>query len=347
MRGRCEIFSIRLPRPFRIAHGTSWTRDTVLAEVETDGWLARGEGALPPYYPSRAEDCLAWTREVDFEAIEWNQTLTEQLAGLPPAPPEAEAARVALEMALHDLHGLRTGQPLWQMWGGKAKLPPCPRTLSIPESEAELKEMLAEASDTRHFKLKAGGGDVHWDENVVRCVRAWRPEARLGVDANGGWTAEEAAALIAHLGKWDVDYAEQPVPREVGLEGWRELRERLKGQNSVALIADESVQSDDDIVRLADWADGVNVKILKAGGLAGARRWIETAKRVNLKVMVGVMVETGIGRTAAAHLGTAADWLDIDPPETIPVAPFCGFSRQGDQLTLSDGNGLGLTPVPR
>jgi L-alanine-DL-glutamate epimerase-like enolase superfamily enzyme len=91
----------------------------------------------------------------------------------------------------------------------------------------------------------------------------------------------------------------------------------------------------------------VNVKILKAGGLDSARRWIDLARSLELKVMVGVMVETGIGRTAAAHLAPSADWLDIDPPSSIPAAPMIGFEAKGSSLILSHRPGLGLVPSPQ
>ena len=336
MKLAAEKFTIRLFRPFRIAHGTSDTRDTILVTLEDGSLMAHGEGALVPYYPSQAEACLRWLETVEVSAdFSWED--------LPPAPGEAAAARVALEIALHDWWAQRAGLPLWKAWGLEAgAVPRCARTLPIPVDESELRKLLAEGGEC--FKLKAGGGDPQWDEEVVRLAREVKPKARLSVDANGGWSVAEAARLIPRLAAYGLDYIEQPVGREVGL--WRELRSVLGGEKIPPLVADESLQGLEDILAFRGLAEGVNVKLLKAGGLAPARRWIATARECGLRVMMGVMVETGIGRTAAAQLAPLAEWLDIDPPDSIPVAPLTGFEVREDRLVLSNGPGLGLRPIP-
>ncbi len=333
-------FVIRLFRPFRIAHGQSDTRETILVTLKDAGFEAHGEGALPPYYPSRSEACLRWAEEVAaHHAFDSDTSLEEQLAKIPAAPSEAAAARVAVEIALHDLWAQRQGLPLWKAWGLESEAAPlCARTLSIPTDEQELREMLGEGRSC--FKLKLGSGDTCWDEEVVRLARALRPEARLSVDVNGGWSAAEAADLIHRLSDCALEYIEQPVAPE--LCAWQELRSHLAGSNVPPLVADESLQALEDIPVFLDVIDGVNVKLLKAGGLAPARRWIETARAGGLRIMIGVMVETGIGRTAAAQLAPLADWLDIDPPDSIPVAPFSGFEVREDRIVLPDRPGLGL-----
>lgn len=322
------IRTIALPRPFRIAHGTSSHRETVLVSVRDGDLTGWGEGALPPYYPSRANDCLAWLR------------VCRPVIPLPPAPPEAAAARVAVEMALQDLAGQRAGAPLWKLWDlDPAKIPPCPTTLSIPESEDALADALAEARahGATALKLKSGSGDPLWDARCAALVAA--SGLPFSVDANAGWSVSDAAALIPQLAGLGVLFVEQPVDRAA--EAWRDLR-ALWPVRSCPLVADESLQDLADLRVLAPVIDGVNIKILKAGGLDAARRWITAARHLNLRIMIGVMVETGIGRTAAAHLAPLADWLDIDPPASIPVAPLCGFTVRAGRLTLSDRPGLGL-----
>jgi L-alanine-DL-glutamate epimerase-like enolase superfamily enzyme len=332
MKLRAEKFPIRLLRPFRIAHGVSTTRDTLLVHLEDGPFTGHGEGALPPYYPSTAEAGLAWLDGLDLRAP------------LPPAPPEAAAARVAVEMALCDLEAQRAGEPLWKSWGlDPSRIPPCPTTLSIPESEAELHEMLGEAisGGATVLKLKSGSGDSDWDLRCAKIVA--RRQLPFSVDANAGWSVDTAAALIPKLQDFGIEFVEQPVAKD--LAAWRELKNKLRERPIPPLVADESLQSDDDLRTFAKVADGVNIKILKAGGLTAARRWIALARSLKLKVMIGVMVETGIGRTAAAHLAPAADWLDIDPPSSIPVAPLCGFEIAGGKLSISNRPGLGLQPL--
>ncbi len=167
-----EKFIIRLHRPFRIAHGSSDTRDTIIVTLKDAGFVARGEGALPPYYPSKAATCLSWIEDVAARySFDSEATLEEQISQIPAAPPEAVAARVALEIALHDL-GLSAGISLWKIWGLQVETAPCcARTLSIPANEAELRDLLGEGGQC--FKLKAGSGDVQWDEAFVKLARAF------------------------------------------------------------------------------------------------------------------------------------------------------------------------------
>jgi len=346
MQLRAEKFTIALRQPFRIAHGSSATRDTILVSLtDSEGRTAYGEGALPPYYPSTAQSCLDWLSSLAIDGIGLSDSLAEQIALLPPAPLEAAAGRVALEIALHDWWGQRMQQPLWRLWGLHAYLtPPGARTISIPADERELTQALAEGRSVgfRRFKLKVGCGDTRWDEEIVRLAWTKQPDARFSVDANGAWSPQEAAQIIPRLAR--CDYVEQPIPAP--LDGWRDLRALLSGKFQPPLVADESVQSLADLAALRGFAFGVNIKLLKAGGLAGARRWIETARSLGLRVMIGVMVETGIGRTAAAQLAPLANWLDIDPADSIPAEPMVGFQFVAGALHLSERPGLGLEKIP-
>jgi L-Ala-D/L-Glu epimerase / N-acetyl-D-glutamate racemase len=342
MRLEAEKFAIRLRRPFRIAHGSSATRETILVHLydEKEGFVAHGEGALPPYYPSTAEACLTWLNEIaqSGDALAWETACNAH------GPAETAAGRAALEIALQDLKAQRAGKPLWRLWGlDPARIPPCWRTLPIPSNEKELQEMLDEGISygSERIKLKTGSGDLGWDESCVRL--ASKPPVRLGLDANEGWTPAEAEKILSRLACHEIAFVEQPVSR--GASCWSELRARVRGIKAPPLVADESVQTEDDLAALKGLADGVNVKLLKAGGLHAARRWIALARDLGMGVMVGTMVETGIGRTASAQLAPLADWLDIDPPESIPAAPMIGFRIEGDRLLLAARPGLGLLQV--
>ncbi len=330
-----EIFTIRLPRPFRIAHGVSHTRETVLVQVSDGSFIGWGEGALPPYYPSRATACLDWLRDIAVE--------DDPLAILPPVPEDATAARVALEMARFDLAARRAGLPLGRFLGLEPRdVVTVARTLSIPQNVAELAEMLAEgrARGCRLFKLKMGG-DVGWDMDCARQAVRLAPDCRFMADANAGWRIGEAVEALPLLAKLGFVLVEQPVG--VDWENWRELREYTR--TVPMLIADESFQTIEDLPIAAELVDGVNVKILKAGGVAAAKELLREARKSGLQTMIGVMVETGIARSAAAQLAPLADWVDIDPPDAIPTEPQCGFAIEGDQLRVLEGAGLALKAV--
>jgi L-alanine-DL-glutamate epimerase-like enolase superfamily enzyme len=340
MKLEAEQFTIKLPRPFRIAHGSSLTRETILVHIHGEGIEAHGEGALPPYYPSTAEASLSWLNSIgrkgDLAAWE-----SECACG---APAGAAAGHVALDIALQDLKARKVGKPLWQLWGlNPAAIPACWRTVSMASSEHELCELLDEAIShgATSIKLKTGSGDFEWDS---RCIHlAFARNIRLGLDVNGAWTPIQAAQILPELGELNIAFVEQPVGREI--EEWRELRTRMAERRISPLIADESLQEQEDFARLRGLVDGANVKLLKAGSFGAALDWISLARELGMLVMVGVMVETGIARTAAAQLAPLADWLDIDPPEAIPAAPMIGFGIHGDRLVLSDRPGLGLVDV--
>lgn len=330
-----EIFTIGLPRPFRIAHGVSRSRETVLVRVSDDGFTGWGEGALPPYYPSRADACLDWLRGLEAGS--------DPFASLPPAPEEAAAARVAVEMARFDLAAGRAGLPLGKFLGmeGRESVAVA-RTLSIPENIGELREMLAEgrARGSRLFKLKMGG-DVGWDLDCARQAVRLAPDCRFMADVNAGWRIGEAVEALPMLANLGFVLVEQPVGAD--WENWRELREYTR--SSPPLIADESFQTAGDIKDACALADGVNVKILKAGGISAAKELLVEARESGLQTMIGVMVETGIARSAAAQLSSLADWVDIDPPDAIPTDPLCGFTIEGEHLHLHEGAGLALSAV--
>lgn len=330
-----EIFTIRLPRPFRIAHGVSHTRETVLVRICDGSFTGWGEGALPPYYPSRAEACLEWLRGLEVEG--------DPFAALPRVPEAADAARVAVEMARFDLAACRAGLPLWQFLGLEYRESvSVARTLSIPQNIAELGEMLAEgrARGSRFFKLKMGG-DVGWDVDCARQAVRLAPDCRFMADVNAGWRIGEAVEALPVLRGLGFVLVEQPVGAD--WENWRELREYTR--SSPPLIADESFQTAGDIKDACALADGVNVKILKAGGIAAAKELLAAARKSGLQTMIGVMVETGIARSAAAQLASLADWVDIDPPDAIPPDPLCGFTIEGEHLHLHEGAGLALSAV--
>ena len=340
MRLHAEKFTIQLRRPFRIAHGSSATRDSILVHLydDAESIVGHGEGALPPYYPSTADACLQWLDEIAGREDTWKGACVEEGA------PTTAAARVALEIALQDLQAQRTGKPLYRTWGlDAARIPPCWRTVSIPTNEKELREMLDEgiSSGSRRIKLKSGSGDRNWDEDCVRV--ASESPIHLGLDANEGWTPAEAAELLSRLAPLGISFVEQPVAREA--VAWRELRSRVQGIKIPPVVADESLQTEEDLAAFEGLADGVNVKLLKAGGFVGARRWISRARELGMTIMIGTMVESGIGRTAAAQLAPLANWLDIDAPASIPAAPMIGFNIEGDHLFLSDRPGLGLLAV--
>jgi len=330
MRITWEPLTLDLRNPFRIAHGTYHQRFNVVVRLEE----GLGEAPAVVYYGETQQVILDYLATVpdlgedpfDFEAV------------LRRLPPGSKAARAAIDVALHDLWGKRLGQPLHRLLGLNPRaLPETSFTIAMDEPEEMARQ--AKASGYPILKIKLGGGR---DLEIVAAIRA-ATRARLRVDANAGWTRQEAAELIPKLAEFDLELVEQPLAAE-DLEGLRELRQRLRREGvKVPLVADESVHSAKDVARLAGAVDGVVIKVMKTEGLREALRAIHTARAHDLQIMLSCMVESSLGVTAAAHLAPLCDYVDLDGPLLISNDPYQGLRYEGAALTLPDGPGLGVT----
>jgi L-alanine-DL-glutamate epimerase-like enolase superfamily enzyme len=259
--------------------------------------------------------------------------MEEILAALPPG---SQAARAAIDMALHDLVGKRLGLPLYAYLGlNPSSAPQGMYTLGIGSEEEIQAKARAAAERFSILKLKL---DREHHVGLVRAVRAVT-DARLVADANCGWTEEEALALIPALADLGLEWIEQPLPEE----DWEGLR-RVRQASPIPIFADEPVRTARDIARLAGIVDGVNIKLMKAGGLREALRMIAVARAHDLQVMLGCMVETSIGISAAAHLAPLVDWADLDGNLLINNDPFAGAVMERDGFRLPDRPGLGIVP---
>jgi L-Ala-D/L-Glu epimerase len=338
---------LQLRTPFRLAHGTSVTRENVLVELTDGEHVGRGEAAVVPYLGETVERVLAYLADPVVHAVveRADLPLDEALDRLPPG---SLAARAALDMALHDLWGQAEGRPLHALWGLSAdRCPSSSVTVAMPETgpdaERRFEEDLRAAGGHGLIKLKLGSGRLEEDLRLVTAARRVSPSARLCVDANGGWSAEQATAIIPRLAAEGVLFVEQPLAAAAELEAWRELRAALPA-GSPPLVADESAPDLASLDRIAGVADGINVKLAKHGGLRAARRMIDRARSLGLRVLIGCMIESSLAVTAAAQLAPLADWADLDGPLLIVDDPFRGVLMEAGRLLLPAGSGLGVTP---
>jgi len=264
------------------------------------------------------------------------ETVDQIAAWVPEGP---APARCAIELALFDRIAKRRNVPLYQLLDL-----PKPRglattfTISIDTPDA-MAAMAKQIAKYPLIKLKLGSDD---DESRVRAVREARPDAKLCVDANAGWTLDAAIAHLKWLERYDIELIEQPLPREQH-EGLGELQRRTK----IPIVADESVQSMHDIELLGKaGVRGINLKLMKVGGLRPGLAIVRRARELNMKIMLGCMIETSLGITAAAHLAGLADWLDLDAPLLITNDPFDGIRYdENAQIALPDRPGIGVVRV--
>jgi L-alanine-DL-glutamate epimerase-like enolase superfamily enzyme len=332
-----EPLLLHLKTPFRIAHGTSTTRQNVLVRLG-DGV---GEGALPPYYPYDFADVRAYLEALDADSLLADPfVLEDALDHLPPGPAPALAA---IDIALHDHWAKQLGYPLYQLWGlNPARAPVSSVTLSIPDDEEHLRRQIQDFADFPILKLKLGAGDIAKDEAIVRAARRVT-DAQICVDANGAWSVEEAAVIIPRLAGYNVQFVEQPLGVDPH-EDWLRLRERLPA-DAPPLFADESIQTASDILALRGAIDGVNLKLTKAGGLRGTRRLLTLARSLGLQVMLGCMIESSVALTAAAHLAPLVDYADLDGYLLLAHDPFRGVTMDRGRIQLPTSPGLGCIAV--
>ena len=330
MKLTCEPYPLQLKTTFRIAHGASDVRHNVLVRLG-DGV---GEAATVAYHGETQAGIMDYLAR----AAEWmggDPFAIEDI--LNRLPPGSRAAHAAIDIALHDVWGQRLGQPLYRLFGLNPERIPF-TSFTIALDEPEVMAQRARESGLPIIKIKVGGPN---DEAVVAAIRGATP-AKLRVDANAGWTREQAAALIPRLAQYNLEMVEQPLA--VGdIEGLRWLRAQNFG---VPIVADESIKSARDVAAHAGAVDGVVIKLMKTGGLREAQRAIATARAHDMTVMLGCMIESSVGVTAAAHLAPLADYVDLDGPLLIANEAFTGVQYNGARLILPDAPGLGVTKKP-
>ena len=327
--------TLNLKTTFRVAHGASDQRHNVLARIEFNGLTGYGEAAAVPYYGDTQQNLMAYIDAVP-PLGENPFALEDMLKSLPEG---AHAAQAAIDIALHDLWGKLLGQPLYRLFGlTPAPLPKTSFTISI-----DVPDVMARAARESGYpiiKVKLGPDDP---EGAIAAIRS-ATNARLRVDANAGWTPQQALDLIPRLEKYNLEFIEQPLPAGE-VEAYRWLHRELKQKGvKLGIFADESVKTAADVAQYAGAIDGVVVKLMKTGGIREALRAIHTARAHGMEIMLSCMVESSVGVTAAAHLTPLCDYLDLDGPLLVANDPFTGVQYDGATLTLPDGPGLGVTP---
>lgn len=244
------------------------------------------------------------------------------------------AAKCAIDIAILDWITKKMGVPLYQYLGlDKNKTPITSFSIGIDTPEM-MQQKIREAEAYPILKIKLGKEN---DEEIMNAVRAVTDKT-LRVDANEGWKIkEEALEKILWLEKMGVEFVEQPMPAEM-LEQTRWLRERV----NLPIIADEAVKQAADIPKLATAYDGINIKIMKSGGIQEALRMIWMARSLGMKVMLGCMVESSCAIAAAAHISPLVDYADLDGNLLISNDPFKAALVEQGRLILPDEPGLGL-----
>jgi L-alanine-DL-glutamate epimerase-like enolase superfamily enzyme len=321
--------------PFRISRETQTERDVFVIELEWEGLVGYGEASPPPYYGENARTVVAALGRVKKRLGGDPEELQERIAAgdLRKTLDRHASVRAALDMALWDIIGKRAGKPLCEILGlDPGRTPATSFTIGIDTPEA-IDRKVDEAAPYHILKMKMGFlGDLALLDRVIA-----RSGKTVRVDANEGWDVETALQMCPELAEKRVEFVEQPLRHE----NEEDLR-TLKRLSPLPVILDESVRTVEDVAARRDQGHGINIKLMKCGGITPALAMIEEARNAGLKVMLGCMIETSIGITAAAHLSPLVDYADLDGNLLVTNDPFVGVTVQNGKLVLPDGAGLGV-----
>ncbi|MBI4605932.1 MAG: dipeptide epimerase [Planctomycetes bacterium] len=338
MRLRTRVEELRLRHTFTISRGSQDLVPVVIAEVESDGRdggiVGTGEASPSSFYGEDAASVRAalealepWLAGADPRCF--HHVLEEAAARLG----KARGALCALDLALHDLAGRLLGLPLHRMLGlDPARVPGTSFTIGIDALDVMVSK-LREARGYPIIKIKLG---TPRDLEVVRALRR-ETSAVFRVDANCAWTARETIEKSRELKALGVEFIEQPLP-PAELEAMEEVHAKAE----LPVVADESSVVPEDVPGLRGRFHGINIKLVKCGGILPALRMIHLARTFGLKVMIGCMIESSVACTAAAQIGPLVDYLDIDGPLLITNDPYRGVEYRGGELKLPAGPGLGV-----
>lgn len=330
MQLRHHAMELQLRHTFRLARGDSDFRRVLIVEIEHEGLTGRGEAAPIARYGQDAESAA---RAAEVMVAEISDPRLFEGAAANVAVKGQPAAEAAVDMALRDLAAKRLGVPLYRMMGiDPATMPLTSFTIGMDTPEI-VEQKVREAEAYGVLKVKLGSAD---DRRVLETVRSVT-DRPIRVDANEGWTLDDALDRLEWLQKMGVEFVEQPLPA-----GELEAMRILKKRSPLPLIADEDVGRAEDIPKLAEAFDGINIKLMKCGGLGEALRMIHVARAHGLKIMLGCMVETSLAVTAASHIAPLVDFVDLDGNLLITNDPFIGAEVRDGALVLPSEPGLGV-----
>ena len=297
-------FELPLQHTFTISRGSVDVQETLVVELRHDGHAGFGEATTNSYYNATLAQMVADLRRIeplienarpDDPGLFWEQVQAD-LAGNP-------FAHCALDMAMHDLWGKARGEPVYQLWGlSTDSVPASNYTIGIDSIDVMVEKMQQQAG-WPIYKIKLG---TPHDLDIIRALRE-QTDAVFRVDANCAWGVEETIENSRAMRELGVEFIEQPLQVEQQEEmSW------VKQHSLLPLVADESCIVEADVESCADGFDVVNIKLVKSAGLTPARRMIERARQLGLKVMVGCMTESTVGISAIAQLLPMLDYVDMD-----------------------------------
>jgi len=331
---RFKPYDLQLKHVFTIANNSRTTTPVMLTEIEYDGLIGYGEASMPPYLGESQKTATEFLTKVDLSQFSDPFLLEDIIAYIDSLAIGNYAAKAAVDIALHDLVGKMIKQPWHKIWGlNPEKTPNTSFTIGIDTPEV-VKEKVKEADIYKILKVKLGRDN---DKEMIKTIRSVTNKP-ICVDVNQGWTDKKMALDMIHwLATQGVVFVEQPMSKlAVDDIAW------LTQNSPLPIIADEAVQTVHDVLSTNKVYSGINIKLMKCGGMRNAFKMANMAKMMGMKVMIGCMTETSCAISAAAQLSPLADWADLDGNLLISNDLYDGVKVVDGKVTLSDLPGIGV-----
>jgi len=332
-------FELKLKHTFTISRESYNSQPTLIVELKEGEFSGFGEATSNPYYGIKISKMIA-----DLEAI---QSIIESTSDespeffwdkMYPYLKENMFALCALDLAYNDLYARKKGKKLYELWGYDVNNNPLSDyTIGIDSIEKMIVKM--QELPWPIYKIKLGTKE---DIKIITELRK-HTDAIFRVDANCGWTVDETINNAIALKELGVEFIEQPMKAD----DW-DAHKKVYQNSALPIIADESCQVESDVAKCHNHFHGVNVKLVKCGGLTSARRMLLQAKELGMKTMVGCMTESSVGISAIAHLLPLLDYVDMDGAILLAEDIATGITLKNGVIQYSELNGIGveLNPTP-
>jgi len=332
-------YTIKLREEFTLSVSSRKTTPAVMVEVDHNGLTGYGEASLPPYLSEDQSSVINFLNKLSLEPINNPKDINSILDYVDNISEGNKAAKASVDIALHDLLGKFLDVPLHKYYGiDRSDNINSSYTIGISDLK-KIKQKVGEASEFKFLKIKLGSEN---DKEIIAAIRALTDKP-LYIDVNQGWSNKYFALdMIGWLAEQNVVLVEQPLPKEnFDDANW------LNEKSPLPIIADEAVQTINDLEKIKHLYSGVNIKLMKAGGIRQAFRMMQRAKELNLKIMLGCMTETSCAITAASHLSPLVDWVDLDGAELISNDLFTGMKIKDGALIIPYLPGLGVEKITK
>ncbi len=334
MKIKAHHYNLEMEHPFGISRSVHSFQETFIVELSQDGKKGYGEATQNTYYGFTLQNMQAKLDSLQAQIESYPFTTPDDFWDnfLYPNLKDFRFLMAAIDEAANDLYGKLLGKPLWQIWNFDIQnIPQTTYTIGIDTIEVMKEKLLEKPWPLYKIKL----GTVH-DIEILKALREVT-NSPFRIDANTGWTAEQTIENSKILKELGVEFIEQPMPYDQ-----YEAMQYVKKHSVLPIIADESIRTENDVKICAESFDGINVKLVKAGGITPAKRMLTEARQLGIKTMIGCMTESSVGISAAAQLLPLCDYADLDGAILLKKDIAKGVVVENGKMILPEAEGTGV-----